>query len=558
MRAYGRYRLPEVPGTREVLWRRARFVPHRGQRAATAAAEGKRLVFVTSGNRGGKSEWAGRYAVPVLWYDGSYVAIVPPVAEQGTYEYLYVTESYRRILVNQDGDAIRWPKDVYMPSQGRMECLLPSHQKGRMGATCKVRSAQTPRHLEGFSADLVIVAEAGLIPHDVVRSVLLQRIMDWNGQILLPFTPKGYNWAYELFCQAKEDPALDAAVVGPLPTSDNLDRAICYACQTELRLDDGLHPEPGWICPTPTQPPPRQVCRCGETWMEAEADEQGYPFVARTNGTRVGVTVEFIEHARRILPASMFRQNYGGEFVSLEGLVFPQFDPALHLVAEADVPWETLHTWPFYTITDFGCKAPFTTLWMTLSPDNVLYIYDEYAQSQRPFREHVLAMKDKEQGTPPSARKGYRVYEHDAQSLLELVTIGNELRYPMSGVLASKAKRDGIEACYDRLAISANGQVRLRVVKERCPNWVRQISTWCHTGRAEMAMSERVSDHDNDSMDCFCYGALESRKWKVPAQTTAPRIVNYQDRTRFRPARPVEPTLRTGTGIGLGNGRWGY
>lgn len=68
-------------------------------------------------------------------------------------------------------------------------------------------SAEHPDRLRGLAADLLIVDECAMIDndfYDVVKPVIADKHHD--GEQLLISTPKGYNWFYDLFCKAKENP----------------------------------------------------------------------------------------------------------------------------------------------------------------------------------------------------------------------------------------------------------------------------------------------------------------------------------------------------------------
>ena len=68
-------------------------------------------------------------------------------------------------------------------------------------------SAEHPDRLRGLAADLLIVDECAMIDdgfYDVVKPLLADRHHD--GEALYISTPKGYNWFYDLFMKAKENP----------------------------------------------------------------------------------------------------------------------------------------------------------------------------------------------------------------------------------------------------------------------------------------------------------------------------------------------------------------
>jgi predicted phage terminase large subunit-like protein len=132
------------------------------------------------------------------------------------------------------------------------------------GGWVQVRSADSPVGLRGEGLDLVVVDEAAHIRRwdEVWEQSLRPGLSDRQGRALFISTPKGFNHFYELFRQAETSP-------------------------------DG-------------------TSQTGRDW-------QAWTFPSWTNPH---LAPEEIEAARQQLPALVFRQEYGAEFVQLEGAMF--------------------------------------------------------------------------------------------------------------------------------------------------------------------------------------------------------------------------------------------
>lgn len=79
--------------------------------------------------------------------------------------------------------------------------------KFKTGSMFYCLSAENPDRLRGLAADLLIVDECAMIDNDfieVVRPLLSDKYHD--GEALYISTPMGYNWFYDLFVKAKENP----------------------------------------------------------------------------------------------------------------------------------------------------------------------------------------------------------------------------------------------------------------------------------------------------------------------------------------------------------------
>ena len=82
-----------------------------------------------------------------------------------------------------------------------------------------------------------------------------------------------------------------------------------------------------------------------------------------------------------------------GLWVSAEGIIYEEFDPAVHVL-----PWEVdddgnrvplPSDWPRYWVIDFGYVHPFVCKWYAEGPDGELYMYREIHMSRRLVEEHA-------------------------------------------------------------------------------------------------------------------------------------------------------------------------
>lgn len=67
-----------------------------------------------------------------------------------------------------------------------------------------------------------------------------------------------------------------------------------------------------------------------------------------------------------------------GKFISMSGIIYKEFNPAIHVVDDFDVhDFEKNKKWTRYTGVDPHPNAPFSCLYLAASPNNNLYVYDE-------------------------------------------------------------------------------------------------------------------------------------------------------------------------------------
>lgn len=87
-----------------------------------------------------------------------------------------------------------------------------------------------------------------------------------------------------------------------------------------------------------------------------------------------------------------------GLWVSAEGIVYEEFDPAYHVLTwEFDDEGNQLalpDEWPRYWVIDFGFVNPFVCKWYAEGPDGELYMYREIYMTQRTVDEHCKTIME--------------------------------------------------------------------------------------------------------------------------------------------------------------------
>jgi len=87
-----------------------------------------------------------------------------------------------------------------------------------------------------------------------------------------------------------------------------------------------------------------------------------------------------------------------GLWVSAEGVIYEEFDPAYHVLPwefnEDGKPLPLPEEWPRYWCIDFGYVNPFVLKCYALGPDNELYMYREIYMTGRTVAEHAQTIMD--------------------------------------------------------------------------------------------------------------------------------------------------------------------
>lgn len=130
-----------------------------------------------------------------------------------------------------------------------------------------------------------------------------------------------------------------------------------------------------------------------------------------------------------------------GQWASAEGMVYPDWDEAIHVVDPFRIP----AAWPRVRSIDFGFVNPFCCQWWAVDPDGRMYLYRELYQTGQTVSVHarrIMALEAAERAA------GIRIEgpaDHDADGRAELHAAG------VYTTPADKALLTGIEAVTERL-----------------------------------------------------------------------------------------------------------
>lgn len=147
-----------------------------------------------------------------------------------------------------------------------------------------------------------------------------------------------------------------------------------------------------------------------------------------------------------------------GIWAAAEGVIYEEWDDAIHLVDPFDPPAEWARWWSI----DFGYQHPFVCQFWAEDPDGRLWLYREIVYSQRLVEDHARRILDVVapggQWVEPKPRA--IICDHDAEGR---ATLERHLR--MSTRPAKKTVTDGIQAVQARLRLAGDGRPRLFVMR---------------------------------------------------------------------------------------------
>lgn len=145
-----------------------------------------------------------------------------------------------------------------------------------------------------------------------------------------------------------------------------------------------------------------------------------------------------------------------GIWAAAEGLVYPGWDPAVHLHKAIREP---PHDWERYLSVDFGYRNPFTCQWWARDHDDRLYLYRELYMTGRLVEDHarqILARGGRDREPEPVEI----ICDHDAEDRATL-----ERHLGRSTVPAIKNVSEGIQAVAERLRLRGDGRPGLYICR---------------------------------------------------------------------------------------------
>lgn len=195
---------------------------------------------------------------------------------------------------------------------------------------------------------------------------------------------------------------------------------------------------------------------------------------------------EEYDRAKRTMSPVKARMRYDGEFMKLEGLVYPDFDST-----ECDLSLDEVleKDGRFYGGIDFGWNDPFCGLCSLLERStDILYVWYERYKSETPIEEHAKKL-------PKFNSRSVLWYaDHIPELIRKLRLGGHRVRK------ANKAIIPGIDAINARI-----GTGRLKVLKNRCPVIFSEAESYKYPEDDEEVVGDKPVDKDNHAMDSLRY-----------------------------------------------------
>lgn len=229
------------------------------------------------------------------------------------------------------------------------------------------------------------------------------------------------------------------------------------------------------------------------------------------------------------LTGARFLRLRKGIWAAAEGMVYEQWDPAVHLVDRFPIPRE----WPRVWSIDFGYTNPFVCQFWARDPDGRMWRYREFYRTQRIVEDHAKDIRElcrRENEPAPRAI----ICDHDAEDRATFERHIGLLTTP-----AFKGISAGIQAVQARLRKAGDHRPRLMFLRDSLVERDEALFDSKHPTCTEEEIDayvwppgatnrETPVDRDNHGMDAMRYAVAaadgvqyDPAKQGMPFETTA-------------------------------------
>lgn len=219
-----------------------------------------------------------------------------------------------------------------------------------------------------------------------------------------------------------------------------------------------------------------------------------FPATYRDNPFLSRDYIEYLESLRGPLGAAW----RDGDWDTFEGIAFPDWNGAEHVVEPFDIPKE----WPRWRAIDWGYAAPFVCLWLSRDPDSGrIYVYREYTAKQLTDRQQARIIREL---TSPGENINITYADPSMwakKNVADVVTsIADE--YRIEGIILTPADNDRIDGkqrIHRLLAKLPDGKPGLQVMSN-CEYLIETMETIPSSLSRPEDVDTEADDHAYDAL----------------------------------------------------------
>ncbi|MEO0289604.1 MAG: terminase family protein, partial [candidate division WOR-3 bacterium] len=112
-------------------------------------------------------------------------------------------------------------------------------------------------------------------------------------------------------------------------------------------------------------------------WLKGQGEDPNWKSWRFTSYDNPYLDKEYLKQAKKDMDEDTFGQEILAEFKKYTGLVYKDFDRSVHVIE----PVELQPQWTYYRAVDFGFVNPTAVLFVAVTPEGKIYVFDEIYQS---------------------------------------------------------------------------------------------------------------------------------------------------------------------------------
>jgi len=202
-----------------------------------------------------------------------------------------------------------------------------------------------------------------------------------------------------------------------------------------------------------------------------------------------------IEKAKAELDEDTFAQEYLAEFRKYTGLVYKDFSREETVIEPLEIP----NDWVFYRGIDFGWTHPTAVVFLAISPEGKVYLYDEIYERQLKTPDLAEMIKQ---------RSGGRLFSGTFADSAQAAQIAELNSYGISVVSVSKTSKTNEEswASYKIKRVAELLRGKKLFVLSNCENTIFEFENYvyCET-RKDGQVTEKPMKVNDHLMDALAY-----------------------------------------------------
>ena len=196
---------------------------------------------------------------------------------------------------------------------------------------------------------------------------------------------------------------------------------------------------------------------------------------------------EEYQRAKRTMSPERGAMRYDGEFMQMEGLVYPELYSCIE--EELEPKQVVFRPGKFVGGIDFGWNDPFCALGGLLDSDDCLWLWYERYKSETDLDKHASAL-------PKFYGRSFKWYCDSSRpdSIFKLRKGGHKC------YKANKRIEEGVDAVHARI-----NSGKLKILRSACPAVIAESQTYHYKEDDEVTIGDKPVDMDNHAMDCLRY-----------------------------------------------------